>query len=37
MLTENKIKEEISFAYVQTAAAVKSYQTEIPHTDNDEE
>ncbi|MCF0049565.1 DUF4365 domain-containing protein [Dyadobacter sp. LJ53] len=35
MLTENKIKEEISLAYVLAVAAIKKFSTEITRVDND--
>ena len=35
MLSENKIKEEISLAYVAAIAAVKGFATEITRVDND--
>lgn len=35
MLTENKIKEEISLAYVLAIAATKAFSTEITRVDND--
>lgn len=35
MLTENKIKEEISLAYVLAVAATKAFSTEITRVDND--
>ena len=35
MLTENKIKEEISLAYVVAVAAAKSFSTEFTRVDND--
>jgi hypothetical protein len=35
MLTENKIKEEISLAYVLAVAATKGFSTEITRVDSD--
>ncbi len=35
MLTENKIKEEISLAYVLAIAATKAFSTEITRVDSD--
>ena len=35
MLDENRIKEQLSLAYVKAVAAIKSFSTEIPHVDND--
>lgn len=35
MLTENKIKEEISLAYVLAVAAIKKFSTEITRVDSD--
>ncbi len=35
MLTENKIKEEISLAYILAIAATKAFSTEITRVDND--